>query len=378
MTGGGTGGHITPLLAVAREINNKFPEIKIFYVGERGGRFSHLAGDSQLFTSIKLIFAGKFRRYHNESIIRRLIDIKTNLQNLRDLLYVAIGVIQALILLKKLKPSVVFLKGGYVSVPVGIGCQILRIPYITHDSDVIPGLANRVLSSKAIWNATGFPAEFYSYNKQKIKFVGVPSEASFIKVDENLKNHYRDEINLPRSAQLVYVTGASQGSMQINNVMAKIVPKLLEENADLYVIHQTGKKVDYNGYTNNRLRTEEFSSDLYRKTGAADLVIARASMTVIAELAIQAKPTIVIPSPFLSNGHQLKNADLLKKVNAAVVLQESNLLANPYLLEKEILKLLSDKKMARELENNIHKLAQHDASSKLAELIISTAHGVSL
>ena len=139
VSGGGSGGHITPILAVAHELKLLQPDCRVVYVGERGGKFQSLTEGQSDIDEVHSIFAGKFRRYHGESWLKRIIDVYTNLKNLRDALYVGLGYLQSFRLLGKVKPDVVFLKGGYVGLPIGLASATRHIAFVTHDSDALPG-----------------------------------------------------------------------------------------------------------------------------------------------------------------------------------------------------------------------------------------------
>lgn len=373
LTGGGTGGHITPLLAVAHKLHVAAPETELLYIGERGGKFRHLVKDSPYLSRTYFIFAGKFRRYHGESLLRRLLDVKTNLYNLRDVLLAVLGCVEAFILLIRVKPDVIFVKGGFVGVPVGLAARLLKIPYITHDSDTMPGLANRIIGGSARWNATGMPAEFYRYPAHKVRFVGVPLTETFKFVTPELQAVYLRELGRSESDEVLFITGSSQGAQTLNDLVAQIMPDLLADRPHLFVIHQTGKGAAYGTFRHERLFCERFSKDLYRKTGAAHLIVARAGMTTIAELAVQAKPAIIVPSPFLSGGHQLKNAAELERTGAALVLQEAALQQNPSLLLNAVIKLLEDRNEAKHIAANLHHMSRSDAAEQLATLILETA-----
>jgi UDP-N-acetylglucosamine--N-acetylmuramyl-(pentapeptide) pyrophosphoryl-undecaprenol N-acetylglucosamine transferase len=158
LSGGGTGGHITPILAVAHQLKQQDPTVKTVYVGEHGGKFASLLDGNTDIDEIKTIFAGKLRRYHGDSWFKRLFDVRANLLNLRDLFLFGVGLLQSLWLVKKINPDVVFLKGGFVGVPVGLSAALWHKPFVTHDSDALPGLANRIVSRWAKYHATGMPA----------------------------------------------------------------------------------------------------------------------------------------------------------------------------------------------------------------------------
>ena len=180
LTGGGSGGHITPLLSLARALKLFEPTCRVVYIGLRGEKIGGLAERFQVFDEIYYVPAGKFRRYHGESLLAHLVDVRTMMLNVRDFFRVIRGIFSARRILKQIGPDVVFSKGGFVAVPVGIASRLLHVPIVTHDSDSLAGLANRIVGRWAVVHATGMPADGYSYPKKTIRYVGIP-------VDERIK-----------------------------------------------------------------------------------------------------------------------------------------------------------------------------------------------
>ncbi len=377
MVGGGSGGHVSPLLAVAHELKNIDPSCRLIYVGEKNGKFLRLAINSEYFDNIKTVRAGKFRRYHGESWFARITDFKTIFLNFRDIIYTLIGVFQSIYLLVKNKPKVVFIKGGFVGVPVGVACVILRTKFVTHDSDIVPGLANRIVSKWASWHAVGMPAENYEYDQNKIKFTGIPVPDNYTEINHRNKSDYRRQLSIPDNAHVVCVTGGSLGAFRMNTLVSPVLIEMLKENDKLYVIHQTGERskelyANLSTKQKNNIIEADFFDDLYKYTGAADLVITRAGASTIASLALQKKPILIIPNPFLTGGHQLKNAKHLEESSAAVVILESQLETSNQ-LKKTILRILADTQYAKQLSDNLGKFAKPDAALDIANLLIKTA-----
>lgn len=344
-------------------------------MGERGGRFKHLTAAHPDLSESRRIFAGKFRRYHEESWLKQLIDIRTNLLNLRDAFFVAVGCVQSVWLMLKKRPDVVFIKGGFVGVPIGLAAALCRVPFVTHDSDTTPGLANRIIARWARLHATGMPTGFYSYPADKTRFTGVPLAEQFTKVTPAAQQTARRLLNLPQNAEVILVTGGSLGSRRINHIVKQIIPELLAARNNLYVIHQVGQGNEnlYADYTHPRLQSMPFIEKPYDASAAANVIITRGSATTIAGLAVQAKPIIVIPSPFLAGGHQLKNAEHLEAQKAAVVLSEKELLKHPALLSKSLENLLDHPEERRQLSEALTKLGKADAAKALAELLLEVA-----
>ncbi len=325
------------------------------------------------------ISAGKFRRYHSQSWLSRLGDIETNLKNCADFFKFLIGTVQAVLLLRRLRPDVVFIKGGFVGVPVGLGCRLLNIPYITHDSDTIPGLANRLIGAQAAMHAVGMPPEFYSYPKDKTRYVGIPVGDEYQTVTAKQKAAYRHDLGVSKTDKVLCITGGSLGAVRLNHAVMKIVPELLDQFSTLHVFHQTGEQDEelYGGLSaeaRRRIVEVPFVDNLEVYTGAADVVIARAGATTIAELAIQQKAVVLVPNPQLTGGHQTKNAEHLAAQGAILVLAEQEL-AMTAKATTIIADLLASSGKQQNLAKNIQKLAKPDAADEIARLIVEIGAG---
>ena len=375
LTGGGTGGHIIPLLAVADELKKQDSSVTLSYIGEQGSKFAHLTESSELFVNRELIFAGKFRRYHDDSLIDKILDFKTNLLNLRDAFLAVIGTVQAILILRKLRPNIIFVKGGYVGVPVGLAAALLGIPFITHDSDTIPGLANKIISRWALLHATGMPVELYPYPSTKTAYVGIPVSSDFKPADSKRTLAAKKKLSLPKDSQLLVITGGSQGSKRINESVRGIVEELLAKYPTLHIVHHVGQGNEsiYSGFAEPRLHVEPFIEAFSEVVTAADVVVTRGGANSLTELGIVGKPTVVIPSPFLSGGHQLKNAEYLEKRGAILNLEEEKVQSNPSVLIDAISKLLTDKKAAEALSKTLRSITKHGAANEIAKLLIESS-----
>ncbi len=373
LSGGGSGGHITPLLAIADELKRLRPDVTIVSFGERGGKFAHLTKEHHAIDSTRSIFAGKFRRYHGESLLSKVLDVRTILLNLRDVVLVVIGTLQSIILVKRENPDLVFLKGGFVGVPIGIAARLWNIPIVTHDSDALPGLANRIVGRWARAHATGMPAEFYQYPKDKVAHVGVLVSSHYTPVSSSEKKAFRQELNLPSQNRIVFITGGSLGSQRLNTAVIVIIDKLLEARTDLTIVHQVGKGniTSYSGYTHPRLTVLEFLDGMHRYSGAADVIVTRAGANAIAEFGVQGKACIVVPSPFLAGGHQLRNGEYLSKMDAAKVVGETIMVKNPELLLVAIESLLDNDDERERLAKQLQKITIADATHKLAVVLLT-------
>lgn len=287
------------------------------------------------------------------------------------------GLGQSKRLLGRVKPNIVFIKGGFVGVPVGKACAKLNIPYITHDSDTLPGLANRMIAKNAFLHTVGMPKEFYPYPPDKTEVVGIPLAPEYQPVTEELMQQYRNFVGMPGNADLVFVTGGSLGAQRLNGYMALVAEDLLTKNPNLYILHQAGQGglgiyAHLDKDLQKRVKVYEFLDDMYKYSGAANVVVARAGATTIAELAAQQKACILVPNPYLTGGHQLVNADHLSKSGAIEVVHEQTLNTDPEVLVIAISALLSDKAKQKKIGKQLHGLSRPNAAVDLARIILES------
>lgn len=379
LTGGGSGGHITPILAVAAELKRLEPATRIIYIGQRGDSLGDLPGQDPNIDAVHTVRAGKFRRYHGEGL-RQMLDVPTTLKNIRDLAYVAIGLLQSWRLIGRLRPDIVFSRGGFVSVPVALGAWWRRVPYITHDSDPIPSLANRLIARGAQLHAVAYPAELYPYPAAKTVTTGIPLSNKFVPVTPALRHTYREAIGLAPQTPLLFIIGGGLGSQRVNRAVAEILPHLLHDFDTLEVVQVVGRanEAEMQRYYREKLTPGEegrvqvlgFIPDVYRYSGAADVVITRAGATNLAEFALQGKACIVIPSPFLAAGHQLKNGAYLAEQGAALVLNEAELTADPNRLAKQVTQLLRSPGQIDALATRLAAFAHPGAAATIAKLLL--------
>jgi len=381
LTGGGSGGHITPLLSLARALKAKNPNCNLVYIGHKGDKFAKGQTSFDDFDSVHTVNAGKFRRYHGESFFARITDVKTIFFNVRDFFRIAGSIAKAWRILKKVNPNVVFSKGGFVAVPVGIAAKVRGIPIVTHDSDAIPGLANRIIGRWAEVHATGLPAEFYDYPKAKTVYTGIPVDERIQPLGGAARQKLKQSIGVEPANQVLLVSGGGLGARDVNSKIVKIAPDLLKTNQKLYIIHQAGqanetevagqysKVVD--NTTRRRITVLGFTGELYKYICAADLIVGRAGASSVAEFAAARKACILIPNPFLANGHQLKNAQELQKIGAVEIVQDN---APPDELLGKIVTLLGSSSSRENLAGKLGKTAQPNAAAKLAEILLKIAN----
>jgi UDP-N-acetylglucosamine--N-acetylmuramyl-(pentapeptide) pyrophosphoryl-undecaprenol N-acetylglucosamine transferase len=377
VTGGGSGGHITPILAVARELKKQHPDVRIVYVTHTGDPYDDIpAGDPNV-DEIQYIRAGKFRRYHGEGI-EQLFDYRTMWLNLRDALYILIGIWQSFWLLRKIRPAIIFTRGSFVSVPVCLSAALQRIPYVTHDSDAIPSLTNRIVSRWAAVHAVALPEELYPYPIDKTVMVGVPISPDYRYVDDDLRHKYKEELNLGGYEEVLLVTGGGLGSRAVNGAVIVNATHLLQRYPGMAIVHITGReheaevreayKAALNPEAFSRVIVKGFVTDMYRYSGSANLVIARAGATNLAELAVQAKPSIIVPAPQLTGGHQLKNTAALKAQGAIIEMTEDQL-EQEQRLTAVVSDLFDNPAKLQQLSRQFAGLARPDAAREIAAML---------
>jgi UDP-N-acetylglucosamine--N-acetylmuramyl-(pentapeptide) pyrophosphoryl-undecaprenol N-acetylglucosamine transferase len=369
LVGGGTGGHITPLLAVAKELKQRDNNIQVVGVIDKDTHLKDLLINSSCIDRVANISAGKFRRYPNQNIFFKVFDFKTLGLNIRDFFRVIRGIFESNKVLNNEQPDIIFIKGGFVGVPTGVVAGFKKIPYITHDSDIEPGLANKLIAKRALLHCVGFPARFYSYPKQKIIEVGVPISKEFNRVTQEQCLKYKSELGIPSGSILILITGGSLGAVSLNNVAGRIVDDLLK-NDKIFIIHQTGNTQDNLPPDSQRYKKLKYINDIHKYTGASDIVITRAG-SFLAELSAQEKVVIVVPAPQLAGGHQVKNTEYLIKNNAVVALTQKSLTKNPQLLTDVVESLLIDTSKKNELSKNLGKVYKKDAVKTIADLLIN-------
>ncbi len=331
-TGGGTGGHIFPVIAVTREIKKRQTEMELSYMGPEDDFASRLFFKEGIKTYF--VLSGKIRRYFNFSaFFKNIIDI---------FIKIPLGTIQAFLILFFTAPDVVFSKGGYGSLPTVIAAWVLRIPIFLHESDVIPGLTNKIVGKFSDKIFVSFPIKSMRYfPESKMIFTGNPVRESLLQIDpKNTKN----VLNLTSTKPVILILGGSQGSTRINNLISQILPSLLKQ---FEIIHQSGQK-DF-----DRL-TKEFQSfippamqssyhlyallnenEIKHALNIATCIVSRAGAGTIFEIAAFKKPSILIPLPESAQNHQVENAYAYGNTGACIVIEESNLTPN-FFFEKVI------------------------------------------
>lgn len=348
IAGGGTAGHTWPLRLIAQELLTN-PEAKILYLGSRQGIEKEIiqkAGD----IPFKAIIVGKWRAYFS-------------FWNLWDLIKIFLGIIQTFGVIFVFKPMVIFAKGGYVTFPIIFWAKILKIPLVIHESDSVIGRANLWAIKFAFKVCLGFPVEFYQEKLpiEKIVYTGTPVQ--LVSINPDLKN--------PRIT--ILITGGSQGSLKINQIIEEILP-WLSEKYDIY--HLSGEK-DYLKFAklkNDYYHLYKFSYQVPYLIGKSEIVISRAGANSLMEIAAMSRPSIIIPLPSAAQNHQLKNALIFEKNKAGIVILEKYL--TPKLLREKIENLAKDEILRQSLGQSAHYFFQKDAAQKIIKTVFQAGKHV--
>lgn len=324
--------------------------------------------------TVRVISAGKLRRYSHMSLRQHLLSWHVVGNTIADSLKLGWGFLQSLGLLLRHRPAVVFAKGGYVCLPVGLAAYVLRIPLVIHDSDSRPGLTNRALSRFARRIATGFPLHHYPYKPAISRYVGVPIDEAFRPVDARTRATYKKALDYAADQPLVVVTGGGLGARSINQAMVAAAPQLAEKGIGVY--HVAGAKQydavtqalaaqspDDGGYTVVPFVYEAMEKVL----GAADVVVARGSATFLQEMAGIGTAVVIIPAKQL--GDQLKNGRMYQQAGAALVLSDDEI-ARPGVLGDALVQLIDDEARRQTYAEKLHAFARPHAARDTAELIL--------
>jgi len=363
-TGGGTAGHIFPIIAIIREIKRAHPQknIHFFNIGPKDKfALSLLIREGVI---IKTILAGKIRRYFS-------------FENIIDIIFkFPIGIIQSFFHIYVISPDVIFSKGGYGSLPSVISGWVLQTPIFLHESDVSPGLANKIASKFSLEIFTSFPIEKTGYfPAKKMISVGNPLRKEII---EGSIERSKELFKLTGEKPVILILGGSQGAKKINDRILLILSELLQ---NFEIIHQTGQanfnqtKREVEVVVNESLRryyhpfpflNEKELSSAYQ---VAELIISRSGAGSIFEIAAIGKASILVPLSKSAQNHQIKNAYVFAKNGACIVMEERNF--TPHFLLERLKYLFSEPKKLEKMGKKAKEFSKPDAARIIAEYIIS-------
>ena len=321
LTGGGTAGHVTPNLALIPRLLNDGWEVH--YIGAANSAEQELISKVPEVT-FHTVSVGKLRRYFDP-------------KNFSDPFRVIRGIRQATGIIRKIKPNIVFSKGGFVSVPVVYGAKLNGVPIVTHESDMTPGLANKLCMPFAKVQCCTFP-EAVKYAKGKGVHTGTPIRPEILQGD---KRRGRQLFGFNDSRPVLMVVGGSSGAQAINQVVWQSLPKLTE---NFQVLHLCGKgnlTAVYEG-TSNYVQREYLNDEMADAYACADILVSRAGANALCEILAVRKPALLIPYPKVaSRGDQLLNAESFKNRGFSKVLLQEDM--TPETLIKGVEQLYHDR-----------------------------------
>jgi len=348
LSGGGTGGSVSPLLAIAQEIRKVSPETDFLFIGTKEGIPEKTMIKPFPYIKYQSISSGKLRRYFS-------------LRNLTDLFLILKGFIQSFFVILKFKPQAILSAGAFVSVPLAWAAWILRVPVFTHQQDIRVGLANRLMARVSKKITVSFEKSLKNFPPSKTILTGNPVSPKILTGDRE-KAIKKFELN-PNWPCLL-VMGGGTGAQEINKAIEKIIPDLIKF---CQIIHLTGPQKKLGKFIHDHYHQVEFLNqkslaDVYL---CADLVVSRAGLGSLTELSVLKKPAIIIP---ISDSHQEDNANYFAEQKAIVLLEDKKI--NPKNLLIKIRELILDNEQRALLSLNISKLASTEASKTISKVIL--------
>lgn len=350
IAGGGTGGHLYPGIALARELKRRDPSTQVSFVGTAAG-----------------IEAKVVPREGFELDLIRVAGLKGKgyVERLQGFLLLPIAALDALAVISKRKPDVVVGVGGFASGPVIAFAAALGYPTMLLEQNALPGVTNRLLARVVRAAAVNFEAALAFFPRTGF-VAGNPVRPEFFPAQNEEAN---DRFTRPRDAARVLVFGGSQGAHAINVAMVEAAPRLAASGIRLAITHQTGERDldlvrDAYQRAGVAARVEAFIFQIDREMKAADVVMCRAGATTLAELAASATPAILVPLPTSTDDHQRRNAEVFAMAGAAMVIEERDLKT---VLPDVMRTVISDPDRRRRMSDAARSLARPDAAQRIAD-----------
>lgn len=380
LTGGGTGGHVLPFESLIEAIRTLYAkekdtlpghvdpeELQISFLGVSNPEIDKFFQRSDI--SVTHIPSGKMRRYAS---VLTIFDLMFKLP---------LGIIIALWKMWNIMPDVVISKGGYGSIPTVLAAVVYRIPILLHESDVVPGSANAAIMRFASAITIGFAVskEYLQAYSKKLFVTGTPVRLT---LPHTSKQSSKQTFGFPENEILLLVMGGSQGAKQINEALLSVLPDIIDTMCILHIAgptqHEAVAKVA-SEILQSSPRKAFYKSVAYlgetmaSALMAADVVVARAGASSLAEIARLRVPSLIIPLADSANDHQRKNALAFEAAGGALVLDPSNL--SPHLLEQGIRRLVTDSELRATLSSNLEVLDFPNAATDIAKLTFQLASG---
>ncbi|MEL4456043.1 undecaprenyldiphospho-muramoylpentapeptide beta-N-acetylglucosaminyltransferase [Lutimonas vermicola] len=348
LSGGGTGGHIYPAIAIANELKERHPDSKFLFVGAEGRM--EMEKVPQLGYEIKGL---------NITGLQRSLSLK----NLSFPFKLISSLLKANRIITKFKPNVVIGTGGFASGPTLYMANKKHIPSLIQEQNSYPGITNKILAKKVNKICVAYDGLEKYFPAEKLIKTGNPVRQDLLDIERKREEALR-HFKLNPDKKTLVIMGGSLGARAINQALEKYIQTILKN--DVQVIWQSGKLYyqEYKKYSEiEGVQVIEFIQRMDLLYAAADILISRAGAGSISELCIVGKPVIFIPSPNVAEDHQTKNAKSVTDLKAAILLKESEISRLPEVIEQ----LLGDEQKQISLSQNIKKLALPDATKQIAD-----------
>lgn len=347
LTGGGTGGHLFPAVATAQEFKAQLPDTEVLFVGTRRKMDSKSLG-AYGFTSASILCYG--------------LKGKNPLELLKALAVLPLSYLQALLIIRRFKPDIIFGVGGYVTGPVVLAGKNLGVPVVIHEQNSVPGLANRRLGRIVDKVCLSLPGSGTEFPAGKILYTGNPVRSKILELAEK---------DSPRKSEkrTLLILGGSQGAQAVNTLVTEALCSMADEELrTIRVIHQTGDKDEEqvkNVYRQRGVDAEVagFFTQMHEIYAQADLLVSRAGATTLSEIAVLGKPAILIPYPSAADNHQEKNGHYYVSGGGAVQFRQKELTAQQ--LRETILQLMNNKEQLHTMGAAMKRLAFPDAAKRI-------------
>jgi UDP-N-acetylglucosamine--N-acetylmuramyl-(pentapeptide) pyrophosphoryl-undecaprenol N-acetylglucosamine transferase len=367
VSGGGSGGHIYPALAIAAQLRDEY-QAEILFLGSDDGLETAIVPAAGF--RLATIKAGKLRRY-------------VSWQTITGVLRVPLGMMQAINIVGRFHPGVVFTSGGYVAVPAGLAARLNRVPLLMHQQDVPPNLSNRLVAPLATRISVAFSDSLAYFPASKTLQPGNPIRQALLDVRQKPPLEARQALGFEAHKPLLLVTGGSQGARHLNQVVSEALPDLLGlcqvlqiSGKDLYsetreFSHSTIAGLDEALRKKYRL-VSYLNEEMPLALQAADLVICRSGASTLSELAVLGKPSILVPlPPAIGSSPQEANAEMFKQKAAAEVIKDGDL--KPQVLVEEVKRGLSSSTLLEAMAEAARSLAKPQATQEIAAEIVKIA-----
>lgn len=361
IAGGGTGGHVNPAIAMANNLRARYPDAEFLFVGSKRGLENDLVPKEG---------------YKISRIPVRGFSRKGGLSKIWPYMVLVAGMAKSFFIFLRFRPDMAFGTGGYASGPILFWTSMFNVPTLIHEANVLPGITNKVLSQKADITAICFPeSRKYLGKAKRIELTGNPIRKKILRAD---RASSRAELGLGINEKLVVIMGGSQGAKPINDAVVEMLDDIYNDG-DFKLIFAPGKRhyVAVSSVVKKDYKSVEVPSYIYDADivySAADLIINRAGASTISEITALGIPSILIPSPYVAENHQEKNARALESKGGCVVIRDDELSGR--VLYDSIMSIISDDERIASMREASASVGIRDASEKLEVLFDELLKGV--